>query len=362
MPTTIKDVAARVGVSSSTVSRVLNDRPGISPRTRERVLQAAQELNYSPSMAARSLATTRTYNVGYIGYKYGAPPANLRLSNVAFGTLQGVDEELTKHGYHVLTTYVDEEAVKSLDVPDMIPQGRVDGLILNGPAIRPRFILQLQNMGLPIVLVDNLLNETAIDCILCDNEGGAYQVVKHLIGHGHEQIVFLSGPAHWLSSRERAAGYRRALREAKLEPRVLFMPNTIVDTGRQTMLAALEEHPDLTAVVAVNDATAIGAIQSCQQAGRIVPDEVAVVGFDDEPWAQMHTPALTTVRINWHEIGVQAARRVVDLIERDNQVPLQIRLAVELIVRQSCGCHAEINQKGGENRHQIHENPYSDIG
>ncbi len=344
MSTTIKDVAARAGVSPSTVSRVLNDRPGISPQTRERVLQVAQELNYSPSAAARSLATARTYNVGCVGYKYGSTlPADLRLSNVPSGTLEGIDEELSRHGYHMITTYVDREAMKRPDVPNMARQGRVDGLVLNGPAIRPRFILQLRNMGLPIVLVDNLLNETTIDCVLCDNEGGAYQAAKHLLEHNHEHIVFLSGPADWLSSRERAAGYRRALHEAGLEPRIVFMSNTIPETGHQAMLTALEEYPDLTAVMAVNDATAVGAIQACQQVGRAVPDEVAVVGFDDEPWAQMHIPPLTTVRTHWHEIGIQAARRVVELIERDNQVPLQMRLAVELIIRQSCGCHTTSN-------------------
>ncbi len=341
MSPTINDVAARAGVSPATVSKVLNDRPGVSPQTRERVLQAAQELSYSPSVAARSLATSRTYNVGYIGYKYGyVLPADLRPSSGAPGTLEGIDEELTRRGYHLLTTWVDREAVKGLDVPNMVHQGRVDGLILNGPAFSPRFILQLRNRGLPIVLVDNFLNETAIDCVLCDNEGGAYQAAKHLIEHGHERIVFLSGPADWLSSHERAAGYRRALHEAGLEPHLVFMPNTIVDTGRQAMLTALEEYPDLTAVMAVNDATAVGAVQSCRQAGRAVPDEVAVAGFDDTDWAQIHTPPLTTVHISWHEIGIQAARRVVDLIERDDQVPLQMRLAVQLVIRQSCGCHA----------------------
>ena len=340
MPTTIKDVAAKVGVSPSTVSRVLNDRPGISPQTRERVLQAAQELNYSPSIAARSLATARTYSIGYIGYKYNSSsPADFRPSDVTSSTLEGIDEELTRRSYHMLITYADKETVKRLDVPNMVRQSRVDGLILNGPVFSPRFILQLRNTGLPIVLIDNRLNETAIDCVLCDNEGGAYQAVKHLIEHGHECILFLSGPAGWLSSHERAAGYRHAMHEAGLEPHVLFMSNTIVATGGEAMLTALEEYPGLTAVMAVNDATAVGAIQACQRAGRIVPDEIAVVGFDDELRAQTHTPPLTTVRIYWHEIGIQAARRIVDLIERDNQVPIRMRLAVELIIRQSCGCN-----------------------
>ncbi|RLC63296.1 MAG: hypothetical protein DRI80_04240 [Chloroflexota bacterium] len=339
MPVTIKDVAAKAGVSPSTVSRVLNDRPGISPQTRERVLQVARELNYSPSAAARNLATARTYSIGYVSYKYGSVlPPDLRPATVAHGTLEGIDEELTRHGYHMLTTYVDREAMKSPDTLNMVRQSRVDGLILNGPSFRPRFILQLQSTGIPIVLVDNLLNETAIDCVLCDNEGGAYQAVRHLIEHGHKHIAFLSGPADWLSSRERAAGYRRALREVGSEPHIVFMPNTIVETGRQAMFTALEEYPNLTAVMAVNDATAVGAIQACRQAGRAVPDEIAVVGFDDESWTQIHTPPLTTVHVPWHEIGIQAARRVMSLIEQDNGVPIQMRLSVELVIRQSCGC------------------------
>ncbi len=339
MSTTIKDVAAKAGVSPATVSRVLNDRPGISPQTRERVLQAARELNYTPSMAARSLATARTHNIGYIGYKYSAGlPRSLGSLNTTSGILEGIDEELTRRGYHLLATYLDKEAVHSLTVPNMVRQGRVDGLILNGPALRPRFVLHLRNFGLPIVLVDNMLDKTPIDCVLCDNVGGTYQVTRHLLEHGHQRFVFLSGPADWLSSRERAEGYRRALHEAGIEPRIVYMPSTIVDTGYQAMLAALEQYPDVTAVVAVNDATAVGAIRACQQAGRVVPDDIAVVGFDDEAWAQLHEPPLTTVRICWHEIGVQAARRVVDLLEREHQVPIRMRLAVEMVIRRSCGC------------------------
>ena len=339
MAPTIKDVAAKAGVSPSTVSRVLNDRPGISPQTRERVLRVARELNFSPSITARGLATARTYNVGYVGYKYGSVlPPNLRPSSTARGILEGIDEELSKHDYHMLTTYVDQEMMKGSGAPNMALLGRVDGLILNGPAIHPRFILQLRNTGLPIVLVDNTLNETPVDCVLCDNEGGAYQAVKHLIQHDHQRIVFLSGPAEWLSSRERAAGYRRALEEAGLEPHIVFMPNTVAETGRQAMLTALEKYPDLTAVMAVNDATAVGAIQACRGVGRAVPDDVAVIGFDDEPWAQIHTPPLTTVHIYWHEIGIQAARRVVDLIERPHLTPMRISLATELVIRRSCGC------------------------
>jgi len=201
-------------------------------------------MGYSPNVQARGLVTSRTHTIGYIGYKHGfILPSKLAFGSVAPAPLEGTEEELARHGYHMLTTYVDKEAVRGLHVPNMVHQRRVDGLILNGPAIPPRFILQLRNMGLPIVLIDNLLRETAVDCILCDNEPGAYRAVQHLIEHGHEHIVFLSGPADWLSSRERAAGYHWAVHEAGLEPQVVFMTNTIVDTGRQAMLAAWSKLP-----------------------------------------------------------------------------------------------------------------------
>jgi len=340
---TQKEIAQQVGVSIATVSRALNDQPGVSPELRARILEAARDMGYSPNASARSLVTARTHCIGYIGYRYGfVLPPDLRSCNVASRVLEGIDEELSRHGYHMLATYVDQEAMKGTSTPNAVLQGRVDGLIMDGPALYPRFILQLRSMGFPIVLVDNMLSETPIDCILCDNEGGAYQAVKHLIDrHQHRHIIFLSGPAEWFSSRERAAGYRRALEEAGLEPRIVFMSNTVVETGRQAMLTALEEYPDLTAVMAVNDATAIGAIQACRQMGRVVPDDVAVVGFDDEPWAQIHSPPLTTVRIFWHEMGAQAARRVVDLIERPHSAPVRISLATELVVRGSCGCSKE---------------------
>lgn len=340
---TQKEIAQQVGVSIATVSRALNDRPGVSPELRARILEVARQIDYSPNASARSLATARTHCIGYIGYRYGfVLPPDLRSCNVASRVLEGIDEELSRHGYHMLATYVDQEAMRRTDAPDAVLQGRVDGLIMDGPALYPRFILQLRSMGFPIVLLDNMLNETSIDCVLCDNEGGAYQAVKHLIEpHHHRHIVFLSGPAEWLSSRERAAGYRRALEEAGLEPHVVFMSNTVVETGRQAMLTALEKYPNLTAVMAVNDATAIGAVQACRQVGCAVPDDIAVVGFDDEPWAQMHVPPLTTVRIFWHEMGAQAARRVMDLIERPHSAPMRISLTTELVVRQSCGCSEE---------------------
>jgi len=243
----------------------------------------------------------------------------------------------------LLSTLVDERSMKNALQLPMVREKRVDGLILAGPAIKPAFVLELYNSGLPIVLLDNRLRGTDIDCVLHENETGAYRLTQHLIGeHQQRHIVFLSGPENWLSSQERAAGYRRALVEASLEPHIIFMPNTTVETGMEAMQTALTEVPNLTAVVAVNDAVAVGAVQTCKEAGLAVPEQVAVVGFDDIGWAALHNPPLTTVHAFGEEMGRQAAQRLIELIENDweaEHIRLRLRVATKMVIRRSCGCN-----------------------
>jgi DNA-binding LacI/PurR family transcriptional regulator len=342
-PPTLRDIAKKAGVSVSTVSRVLNDQPGISSETRQRVLTVAQELQFVPNAAARNLATKRTRNIGFVTYKWSVP---LRLTACSLDSV-GVNEECGRLGYHVLTTQVDEQAMKNALQLPMVRERRVDGLILAGPAIKPSFVLELYNFGLPVVLLDNSLQGTKIDCVLHENETSAYRLTEHLIRvHQHETIVFLSGPDAWLSSRERAAGYRRALAESSLEPHIIHMPNTTVETGMKAMNAALAEVPNLSAVVAVNDAVAVGAIRTCKAAGLIIPEEIAVVGFDNVGWAEFHDPPLTTAHAFGEEMGRQAARRLIELVEsapnqEQRQVRLRQQVGTKLVIRRSCGCHEQ---------------------
>jgi len=212
-------------------------------------------------------------------------------------------------------------------------------LILVGPALKASFIIQLYNSHIPIVLVDNLLNETPIDAVVCDNVGGTYRVTRHLLTtHQLRNLVFLSGPADWFSSRERRQGYEQALREIGQEPHIVIMPDTTVNTGHAAMLEAFERYPDLEGVVAVNDATALGAIRASKDQGRQIPQDLAVVGFDNVTWGPLHNPPLTTVGMFKVETGVQAARRLIDVIERESAPGYQLRLGTELVVRASCGC------------------------
>lgn len=335
---TLREVADKAGVSVSTVSRVINDQPGIGSETRARVLAVAQELQFAPNAAAQNLATKRTRNIGLITFKWSAPSRFTASSRDSVG----INDACHHLGYHLLTTLVDEQAMKKGRLLPMVRENRIDGLILAGPAIKPSFILELHSSGLPIILLDNRLRGTDIDCVLHENVESSFRLTQHLIGeHQHETIVFLSGPDTWLSSQERAAGYRQALAEASLESHILYMPNTTVETGIEAMETALAEVPHLTAVVAVNDAVAIGAMRACRRNGRSVPEEIAVTGFDDIGWAELHDPPLTTAHAFVEEMGRQAAQRLIELIESGQEqehVRHRLRVGARLVIRRSCGC------------------------
>lgn len=336
MSPTLKDVAEKAGVSIATVSRVLNDQPNVSAETRDRVLQALRELNYSANMSARGLVTDRTYNIGVIDYRR---PART-LMNVP-DCNNGIQDALGRRGYHMVQTLVDKETMRARTTPLILQEKRIDGLILIGPALESPYVLQLHSTGIPMVLLDNMLEKTQIDCINSDNECGAYNIASHLFtAHRRPVTVFLSGPTHWPSNHERYMGYARAAAEAGLEPHRVVMPDTTVETGQEAIHEALKTLPGLGAVVCVNDATAWGAINGAKEAGLSVPADLAVVGYDNVPWANLIDPPLTTVWANFYEIGYQSASRLVDVIERGPLPPTSICVASEVVIRRSCGCGA----------------------
>jgi LacI family transcriptional regulator len=345
MKPSLEAIAEQAGVSTATVSRALNDRAGVNPATRERILTIARDMGYMPNAAAKGLATSRTFTLGLL--IYDRPPQE-PITSFSDETILGVDQEARRYGYHVITTFVNNELMQNaLRVP-LVSERRTDGLILVGPALKASFVIQLCSGDIPIVLIDNLLNETRSDAIVCDNVGGCYSVTRHLIAvHGLRKLVFFSGPADWFSSRERCQGYEHALAEIGEAPRVIYLEDTTMPFGYAAMRQARERYPDLEGVVAVNDATAVGAIRAGKESGRRVPGDLAVVGFDNIGWAPLHDPPLTTVRISWREIGIQAVRRLIDRIEREVPASFQLRIGAELVVRQSCGCAPDLQAEHG---------------
>ena len=331
----LRELAEKLNVSTSTISRVMNNKPGVGEKTRQRVLDAIQKDNYITNSSARSLKTSKTGNIALLSKK-----REDRLSSADyFQRSIHIEKELRKQGYHTITMSLDDEEMENMNDLLMLKERRVDGFILRGPAITPKFILELKHTGLPVVLFGNELKQTDIDCVVCQDRKGSYNITKHLIKHGHKKILFLSGPEGWYTNDERKGGYNDALMEAGLTSRIVNMTDTTIDTGKAFFYEAIKNiHPDITAVVAVNDATAIGVIDEARSLGINVPEDIAVVGFDDIAWATLSYPPLTTVHPFLEEMGKIAVSRILDLLEDPELHPAKSIVATSLIIRKSCGC------------------------
>jgi DNA-binding LacI/PurR family transcriptional regulator len=335
--TNLKVIAQQLGISIATVSRALNDKPGINVETRQRVLAAATALKYGPNVAARSLATASTNTIGFLTAFQALP---LETDPFYLYILRGAELELARHHMFLVLSSLDVTSLgKAADVR-LLSERRVDGLIVAGPFFPKAFLLSLKLAGIPMVLVDNALAQTPVDAVLVEDEQGGWMATTHLFEHGHRKIVALSGPAEWISSQNRVVGYTRVMLASTQRPLVVYQHETTVDSGYRAMTQALAEAPDLTAVFAVNDAMAMGAIKCLQAAGRSVPKHVAVVGFDDVAMAALFTPPLTTIHVPTRQLGIQAARRLVDLLRARDDMPVTSRITPKLVLRASCGCDA----------------------
>lgn len=332
MSPTISDVAARAGVSPSTVSRVLNGRPGISEETRSKVLEAAKELGYYPAMAGRGLALGRTENLGFLTHHRQTLDPGSFYGEI----LAGVDAEARTHGFHVLFSTDTSEKF-----PAMVKEQRVDGLILAGCDIPGDLIVALKAHGVSLVLVDNHLDK--VDSVFTDNIGGAREAVTHLIRLGHKKIGFVCEWFDDLSFAERFEGYKLALQEHGLT----YDENLAAEglprkegSGYVAMRKLLERNIP-SAVFAANDTTAAEAIRVIKERGLTVPEDIAIVGFDDGAVALHTEPPLTTMHVFRERMGAMAARRLLELIEDPNQPPIHTKLSAQLIIRSSCGTQKE---------------------
>lgn len=334
--TTILDIAENLHISPASVSRALNGKPGVSAEVRARVLEEATRLNFVPHGAARSLATTQTRNVGFALYQ-GSRGSD-QFYNSFYGQIMiGVEQELQRHGFHLLLATLDDEQMARPEQWSIVRGRHVDGIILAGPFISPPFILSVHTQGIPVVLVDNAISGAPIDVVVCDDQAAAYLSAEHLLSHGRDRIVVLSGPREWFTNRERCAGFAAALCNAGLEPlAILHAEATTYETGYSLMRQALSYQPN--AVLAINDVMAMGAIDAARANGVDVPAELAVVGFDDIEAAQRFAVPLTTVRQPKKTIGRVAARQLLQRIREPDAPRQRTLLATSFVARRSCGC------------------------
>lgn len=336
MPT-LRELADCLGVSVATVSRALNDKPGVSLEMRQKVLRLAKELQYRPNLAARNLRTSRSHTVLFIVRRRKLLAA---VDPFYPYIMQGLEERLSSEGYSVMLVTINDDqlAAGPAALPALLEQ-RADAIVLAGPDIPPRFILKTANLELPTLLVDNTLKETPFPSVLADNEGGCRAATNHLIrDHGHLKITLLRGPRGWISCDERAAGYLSAMETAGLKPHIVETDDTTLNTGQEATRRALEAQPDTTAIVASNDAMAIGAMRAARKLGHEIPGDLAVVGFDNISWAAFADPPLTTVSVPTIEVGRLAARLLLECMGNTVTTPSRTTVATRLIIRASCAC------------------------
>ncbi|MHB8627528.1 MAG: LacI family DNA-binding transcriptional regulator [Aggregatilineales bacterium] len=335
MPALIRTIARELNTSTASVSRALNDQPGVSETLRARILQKAGELNYIPNATARGLATSQTFAIGFFVRR----KPDLSAHNDPFYSeiMHGVEQSLAHSDYHLTIGNLTDSIVGNPTTFRFVRERRIDGMILAGPDIAPDFILSMLGSQLPVVLVDNALEFSPVHAVNCDDEGGAYLAAQHLLTLGHTRIGVLSGPEAWASNRRRVQGYRRAVGEVGLPLTVIHADRTTIESGQAAYAHLMTQAPDLTAIGAVNDSMAVGAIRAAQAAGRRIPAELSVVGFDNIAWSQLNDPPLTTLDVPKRQMGLEAAHRLLSLLStpEDGVLPTQLNVAVRLIERGS---------------------------
>ncbi len=328
-PATIKDVARVAGVSVATVSRALNGAENVLPDTRQRIVEVARELRYSPSGAARSLITRRTDTVGAL-----LPD----LHGEFFSELiRGIDQAARARGLHLLLSSSHDDANEAAAALRAM-NGRVDGLIVMSPHADDDFLAHNLPVNLPAVLLNSGVRDTGQRAFAVDNFGGARAMTEHLVASGRRRIAFLGGPQSNFEARERERGYRAGL-AAGSDPWLL--EGDFSEAGGQRAAAALlalpaAERPD--AVFAANDIMAIGLLGALQAGGVRLPTDIALAGFDDIPIARYVSPALTTVHVPISALGSQALDALADALDRSQPPNTDATvMPVQLVVRRSCG-------------------------
>src|SRR5690606_27259779 len=228
-----------------------------------------------PSHTARGLATSQTFTIGFFVCKFELPSAK---DPFYYEIQRGAEQAVTRTDYHLSVATLTEEIMARRQDFRFTREKRIDGMVLAGPDISPDFIMAMLRTQIPVVLVDNKLSQTPVNAVNCDDEGGAYHAARYLLSVGHTRIGIIAGPQRWPSNSRRVNGYRRALTEAGLQAQVAHVERTTIESGKQAYHALIEQHPDITAICAVNDSMAIGAIRAAQQTGRDVPRDLSVIG------------------------------------------------------------------------------------
>ena len=330
---TIKDLARHLNISVATVSRAMRDMPEIKAETRDAVLKLAKEWDYQPNLLATNLVKSRTKTIGVIvpdlAYHFFA------------SVIKGIEEEAIDRGYSLLLTQTSELYERELTNVQNLSRGQVEGFIVSISQETTDFehLKRLQRKGIPLVFFDRDVDEIDVPKVMVDNVGAAYEATLHLIKNGSKRIAFLAGPSNVTVSNLRQSGYEKALLDSGLE-----LDETLVVHGNYNLQQAIELTDELFQIenppdglVVVSDRLALGAIAALRRKNIKIPEDVAIVSFNDEPICTIVTPTLTSVAQPTFEMGKMATTLLINQIENpDSLEKPEIKVfKTELKIRES---------------------------
>ncbi len=329
MKCSISDIARRAGVSTTTVSRVINDKPlGVSGKTREHVKAIMYEMNYRPSQLARGIALSHSNIIGVI-----IPD----VSNLFFPKmLRGIDDYISARGYSMMLFNSDFDPEREKKQLISMVDNRVDGVILCSGVSNEGFLRDYRAYGMPLVMIGRTFDSDYADgCITGDNESGMYQSTTYLIGHGHKDILYLDGAPESSGPMHRLTGYRHALQDAAVpfSPALVHQGEFSIEYGFDMVNGLLSEGARFTAVVSGSDLVAIGAVKALHKASLRVPEDIEVIGFDNIDLSEIYEPELSTVAKPHYEIATEAARMLISVIEGSPPPISRVKTPATLVLR-----------------------------
>jgi len=333
---TAKEVAARLGISTMTVSRVMNKRLNVDERTRKLVLATAQKLGYRPNHIAKSLVLRTTHTIGVV-----VP----EITHSFFPeVIRGIEEEASRSKYDLILMHSAESVEREKDAIVTLESKRVDGILLSTAqsVADADFYREVVQLGMPIVFYDRCVYGIGASCVSIDDEESARRITDHLISHGYDPIAHLSGSQRVSIGLARLKGFKRALEErGRVVRDELIVEAGFHESDGYTAMKKLLDGPRNLwprAVVAVNDPAAFGAIKAIRERKLRIPQDIAIVGFSDDIRAALMPTPLTTIRQPAYEIGKRAATKLIAVIEGNSDTVEEIVVKADEVIRESCGC------------------------
>lgn len=329
-----KDIAEKLNISPATVSLVLNNKPGVSEKTRKKVLDTMKEEGFGPSIIPINMKN-KNGNIRFVIYK----KYNHSMEGTPFFSelIEGIDRQTRTLGYNMGITYMDEQKDDIEQMLVHLKKEKPEGILILATEMEVEDVQRFKSLDIPFVIIDNYFEGESVDQVCIDNSEGAYEAIRELVSLGHKKIGYLHSSVRIHNFIQRMRGVQKAIRlfELDLNPEYVFCLEARSEHAFDTLVHMYKHKKGPTALFADNDTMAYAAIRALQANGIQVPQEVSVIGFDDMPICEMFEPNLTTIHVYRQQIGMYAIKRLAEIIEDNPKENLKIFVGTKLIKRDS---------------------------